>query len=839
MSTSQGQSSTDESIVGVIDGSDVLLTNFRSFVIPPPMSSFKLTLPEGDNVNALGFIADQGEERDTNQMFLLTDTNKLRLYGFVLESLNGQATKRIKDVQLRMELQIPRELITYHWNMVDTETLVYATEKKVHLISTTGAADEMEFGGKIIHNIKSIDSNGILVGFVDGSVIQLGLNLSLCKFKEITELFTLSVPCERHEVVTRSGATQVYSLNPSEMLYRDGDQYLSDITSMCRIGHYLAVTTVDELKFLNLRENTQPFSERKIERGGLLVTIVANDSRTVLQMPRGNLETIRPRSLSVAIVGKLLDDCQYAKCYDILRRERINLNLIVDHNPDKFFANIEAFIEQVSNPNWLNLFLAELRNEDVTKTMYQPQYSSNVAVEVSSTTSGYKCSEKIEFICERFCEVAETKFGHVSGLILPKITSYVKRGSLETALQLIWNLKCTESAEVSEMSAEEALKYLLYLVNVDDLFNVALGMYDFDLVLFVARKSQKDPKEYLPFMNGLKKLEETYRKFQIDLHLKRYAKAVTNGINCGAERFDECLKVIRDHALYGHAMDLLEGGKDERYRSIANRYGDHLREKGKLREAGFMYERSGDLEAALSCAQKTLQWERCIALKRRMSATEDEVTILAESLLAILVEKGSHAEAVQLCSTVLKDSARLLKILIEGGFFEKAYYASKSEEDTLKVREAYVDYHNQALETLDEEFALFRKQRLRLAQVRKEKAEKLLNPDENGFDMDCDLYSDTTSMRSSQHTSNTRSSGKSFRSSKNRRKHERKLLNLKEGNVFEDIALIDALHLVVIKLYSQQEAIKEILQAAVVLNFNSLGRKLQVRYDDCNMTINC
>ena len=41
------------------------------------------------------------------------------------------------------------------------------------------------------------------------------------------------------------------------------------------------------------------------------------------------------------------------------------------------------------------------------------------------------------------------------------------------------------------MSPEEALKYLLFLVDVNEMYDVALGTYDFDLVLMVAEKSQK------------------------------------------------------------------------------------------------------------------------------------------------------------------------------------------------------------------------------------------------------------------------------------------------------------------------------------------------------------
>ncbi len=43
----------------------------------------------------------------------------------------------------------------------------------------------------------------------------------------------------------------------------------------------------------------------------------------------------------------------------------------------------------------------------------------------------------------------------------------------------------------SGITLEEALKYLLFLVDVNEMYDVALGTYDFDLVLMVAEKSQK------------------------------------------------------------------------------------------------------------------------------------------------------------------------------------------------------------------------------------------------------------------------------------------------------------------------------------------------------------
>jgi len=74
-------------------------------------------------------------------------------------------------------------------------------------------------------------------------------------------------------------------------------------------------------------------------------------------------------------------------------------------------------------------------------------------------------------------------------------------------------------------------------------------------------------------------------------------------------------------------------------------------------------------------------------------------------------------------------------------------------------------------------------------------------------------------------------SSKTFRSSKNRRKHERKLFSLKPGNPFEDIALIDALHNHVTKIAQQQQPVRDtckaLLQLANAADADPLAAALQ------------
>lgn len=83
------------------------------------------------------------------------------------------------------------------------------------------------------------------------------------------------------------------------------------------------------------------------------------------------------------------------------------------------------------------------------------------------------------------------------------------------------------------VTAARALKYTIYLVDVDQLYDIALGMYDLPLVVMVAERSQKDPKEYLPFLNQLNRLPLDYRCFKIDCHLKRFKKALHHIVKCG------------------------------------------------------------------------------------------------------------------------------------------------------------------------------------------------------------------------------------------------------------------------------------------------------------------
>ena len=100
---------------------------------------------------------------------------------------------------------------------------------------------------------------------------------------------------------------------------------------------------------------------RTIERGARLVTVIPSTAAVVLQMPRGNLETIYPRALVLAGIRRNINDKKYKKAFLACRNHRVDMNIIHDHSPEEFIANTGLFIDQVRKVEHIDLFLSQIR----------------------------------------------------------------------------------------------------------------------------------------------------------------------------------------------------------------------------------------------------------------------------------------------------------------------------------------------------------------------------------------------------------------------------------------------------------------------------------------------
>uniref|UniRef100_A0A672QR76 Elongator complex protein 1 n=1 Tax=Sinocyclocheilus grahami TaxID=75366 RepID=A0A672QR76_SINGR len=744
---SHGTDCHDNASVAVIDGDKILVTTFRQCVIPPPMCAFELQLPVPVNL-----VTFRSQAQRTNELAALTADGHIYVYG------QGESCNLKRDSNITL-FRISHLHFLYSGGGVENG-------------GVPGVSD-VPVDGFVISLCHSLRNGTVALQLDDGQIRKL----SLTEWKDSTgNTINLPRPCVQTALFTLSGEEHLIGLTERSHLYIGDSLVASNISSFVVYDDFLLLTTHSHMcHCLNLSTlsikglqsalssdaNQNDETVRKVERGSRIVSVVPQDTRLILQMPRGNLETIHHQALVLAQLRKWLDSLRFKDAFECMRKLRINLNLIYDHNPTVFLANIEMFLKQIDSINSINLFLTELKEEDTTTTMYRcPSRSA------SSSASG-KGGKKVDIICDALRSTMETLDPQKYCLCI--LTSHVRKTTpeLEIALQKVHELR---GESRSSVSAEEALKYLLFLVNVNELYEQSLGTYDFDLVLMVAEKSQKDPKEYLPFLNMLKTLEPNYQRYTIDKHLKRYRKALHHLSKCGEEHFTELLNLVKDQRLYSDALELYSSNS-EQYKTLSVAYAEHLVEQQQAEQAGLLLWRCGENARALQAFVSCTSWRNALAVATHIPLPPEQLTVLARDLAEKLLEARRHTQAALCLEQYAKDCEEAISALIQGAAWEEA----------LRL----VTHSNQT-SFLESQKALFIRHKNRLTVVRELKAKARLEL----FGKQEILIRFIYIIRFFQRHC--------MRSSKNRRKAEGKKHSLKEGSPFEDIALLNALTQIII-----------------------------------------
>ena len=105
---------------------------------------------------------------------------------------------------------------------------------------------------------------------------------------------------------------------------------------------------------------------RRVEQGARVVAAIPGGVDVVLQMPRGNLETVAPRFLVLPAVARALDERRFAAAAALAARHRVDLNLIVDRAWPRFLRHADAFVRDVDDPDVVAELLECLDGGDCT-----------------------------------------------------------------------------------------------------------------------------------------------------------------------------------------------------------------------------------------------------------------------------------------------------------------------------------------------------------------------------------------------------------------------------------------------------------------------------------------
>lgn len=281
----------------------------------------------------------------------------------------------------------------------------------------------------------------------------------------------------------------------------------------------------------------------------------------------------------------------------------------------------------------------------------------------TNLTNGTVQISKINRVCDAFLDVLQSR---TSTNLQNIVTAHVCKSppDLDAGLLLIAELR-----ETQQHLVERAVEHICFLADVNKLYDHALGLYNLDVALLVAQQSQKDPREYLPYVQGLGEMSQLRRQFTIDHDLKKNNKALSHLF--ALDEFDELKAYMSKHELHSEAIHLYRY-QSQRLTELMRIYADFLSSRNRFKEAGIAYEYLSDYIAACDAYQAANMWRECLSSATLIPMSEEEIVSTAESLADGLVEAKDHYSAATIRLEYLHDVEGAVRTFCKGYYFAEA-----------------------------------------------------------------------------------------------------------------------------------------------------------------------
>ena len=708
--------------VAVIDGVKVNVTEFSKGIMPPPMSH--LTLQTDEPVLQVSLWRDK--------VLALTETKVVELKGNL--TVVRKKADKVLLVDGKVWFSIGSKL---YFVEDDAEVLAKEFDSDVCLLWTE-------------RSIVGVQTNDGKVFWDLEVLVQVGKCADLVRVRENGEVYLLrGGNLYLNDKIFASNCTSFYYSGEFLFFVRKNAPY--DILYIFHDSDLPWNKSLPE-------PSNEHFYSRFVEKTSSIVALT--QSNLVLEHSRGNLETIAPRGLVLHQVDKLVKAQNYLEGFKLLRQHKIDLNLLYDIDPVLF--DVKSFVSQIKRQDFINLFLTGLKDVDSTS-----KYFLKESLDIPGKTN---------LLADKIRDYLDSKTQ-----ILSVLTSYVVKTppELETALNWVQSIIAKEPKKlvrpphehesIPHSTSDDALKFLSWLVNPDKLYNVALSMYDLQLTSTLAKYTQKDPKEYLPYLNSLHEMTEVDRKYQICMDLKNYSKALEELVAGGPDYRAKAIDLIKTHKLYLKGLQILPG--PDTYGQIAQA----LSSSEFAFQSAVLFELCGEYSKAMELYSKSEEWDLACRMNDIIGLEN-----IKETWSTKCADLGRFEHAAIL--TPASQELTKIRYWFSAGKYKQAATAACGNEGKDLVRSTLKHYASDFCELLDKNLKIFNEKKARLDHVQ---SNKKLMPNEEK------VLNDEVA---SQYSLNSLSS-KATQVSKRQRKNNKKIRKTaaKEGNVFEEDYLVDLL----------------------------------------------
>lgn len=731
-----------------VDGAVLNMTNFDQCFIPPPMYANTLTMDASICEIAFsrkfcdgygGGIAVHADGRYS--VLSYNGSSKSLEANDALPLPNGDSLKLRSPVVLthtNQHLMVLHIVASSDTSFQDEIVLSYIENSENGAILVKVGSLLLE--GRCLCAMPWEDSDaGALIEFEDGTLWEFELGQDHLSMGSVlpSSLLPLMEPCpwisaiknpskfdanhRERLVVGKSNESRFYC---QDLLLADSissftisvaNGYLCYVTAetrcVCRFLPIVDLCSFDPLLGADENHLLQGYEPRLVEEGAKLIAVLSTKPAIVLQMPRGNIEVNYPRALVLRHVMLNIENGEYGGAYETMRRQKVDLNLIVDMDPNRFLSELGfvSFLDQVVNIDHLNLFISNLQNWNSTAEQFPVPHWIRKG-DSTYPTNGFDFSTKINQVCTKMREAmidaqvkGQTKAGvQVSSdhFLLPILSTFAKQDppQLGEAIALLRsNAEVQATADPQKQASlllsketQDSIKYLAFLADYEMLFNTALGVYDYDMARAIARNSQMDPKTYLPLIRRYKELPSFFARYEVDIKLERYDAALRNlaesfnrseKVDVSADTvsndFEACMDLVENYNLHRIGLELFaEAG--QRHQILLS-FGNHALEEKQYELALYVFlstrESEEDNRRCIEAAKLAKDWRTlfCLSDEAEHEAIAQEIAgTLAASAEGSLNKRELLQDAARILLDYGRDSEKAVGLLTSAKLWEEA-----------------------------------------------------------------------------------------------------------------------------------------------------------------------
>ena len=300
---------------------------------------------------------------------------------------------------------------------------------------------------------------------------------------------------------------------------------------------------------------------REVEPSAELLFFVRKLFSVVIQMNRGNIETVAPHVIVEAALRELIGANEYGEALRISKRYQVIFSRFISLGK----IDLNALCSQITDFQ-LGQFISGLKPMEVPSEM---TFVLDFMRFILDAAVDFDAAKKVltfgEFDSDR--ELAQ-KF---------PMTFCICCILLESAPSAVAFACAFNSSD----KVKETINFLLTLFDANELYDISLRTYDPRCITTVALVTMKEPSTYVNFVEELKEMQNPHLKMAvIDENLGNYSKAIHEYALCGPEYVEKCVYLITREKLFDDGIDAYSDNKEIKERIMLMRL-DHLESAAK------------------------------------------------------------------------------------------------------------------------------------------------------------------------------------------------------------------------------------------------------------------